>query len=151
MPHFEGIVNTVSRYGDPISADADLVAMSTMRSFLKPDGVAIIAVPVCFQPTAMTANPNCVCKTCSQQVGADAVVWNVHRIYGAIRLPLLLEGWSILACAGFEDVTLIPGEYNGPQPVMVLAPANSEKGFSSNLPQPVCIKQLQQLGLCDLE
>ena len=87
----------------------------------------------------------------SEQVGADAVVWNVHRIYGAIRLPLLLEGWSILACAGFEQVTLQPGEYNGPQPVMVLGPNNFRTGFSFNLPPPFCIKQMQQLGLCDLE
>ena len=30
----------------------------------------------------------------SVPVGPDALVWNLHRRYGAVRLPLLLHGWQ---------------------------------------------------------
>lgn len=43
-------VTSAVRYGDPINVDGDLTAMATMRSFLKPDGVAIVAVPVSRTP-----------------------------------------------------------------------------------------------------
>ena len=122
-----GHVTFVDRYGDAISVDADLAAMSSMRSFLKPDGVALLAVPV----------------------GADAVVWNLHRVYGPRRLPLLIRGWAVLAAAGFEQVSLELGKIIVPQPVLLLAPANVQQGFSWNLPATSCIVQLQQLMLCD--
>ena len=82
------------------------------------------------------------------QVGADTVVWNLHRIYGRIRLPLLIEGWSVLASAGFDKVTLEPGKIIVTQPLMLLAPTDLLEGFSWNLPASACIPQLQQLQLC---
>ena len=119
--------------------------MLNMRSFLKPDGVAILAVPVR------------VCIRCCRtrvtsraQVGVDAVVWNLHRIYGAARLPLLLRGWSVIAAAGFEDVVMQSGYYNS-QPVMLLAASEVDQGFSWNLPAATCNEQLRQLRLCAFE
>lgn len=85
------------------------------------------------------------------QVGADAVVWNLHRTYGPARLPLLLHGWSILDCAGFQYVDLLPGVHAAiyaRQPVMLLAAGNAKQGFSWNMPPSACGLQLQQLGLC---
>ena len=84
-------------------------------------------------------------------VGADAVVWNLHRVYGPLRLPLLIHGWAVLATAGFEQVSMELGKIIAPQPVLLLAPANEiqKQGFSWNLPAASCIVQLQQLMLCD--
>ncbi len=79
------------------------------------------------------------------------MVWNVHRIYGSVRLPLLLEGWSVLACSGFEDVVLQPGLNNAQQPVMLLAPSAARGRSSWNLPPEACVPQLQELGLCPLD
>jgi hypothetical protein len=51
-------IHTLRRYGDAIDPDADLSAMQSMRSFLKPDGVALLAVPVLLPaPAARSATP----------------------------------------------------------------------------------------------
>jgi hypothetical protein len=70
----------LGRYGDPIDPDGDLRAMNEMRSLVSPGGVLILGVPV----------------------ARDAVVWNAHRLYGRVRLPLLLRGWSVEAFVGFD-------------------------------------------------
>ncbi len=54
-------------------SDGDLQAMSRLRSVMKRDGVMILTVPC----------------------GLDAVVTPFHRVYGAQRLPLLLEGYLV--------------------------------------------------------
>ena len=43
----------MGRYGDPVNPNADMAAMAKLRSYVKPGGVAFLAVPV----------------------GADAVFW----------------------------------------------------------------------------
>ncbi len=126
-----------------------------MRSFLKPDGVALVAVPVSdvslpLQPLPLASLALNARDAARAQVGVDAVVWNLHRIYGAVRLPLLLRGWSVLAAAGFEDVVAQPGYYNA-QPVMLLATSGLKQGFSWNVPGVMCNEQLRQLRLCALE
>jgi len=57
-------------------------------------------------------------------VGPDAVVWNLHRRYGRVRLPLMLWGWRVLDVTRWEpqrlDVNVsvtLPWE-----PVWVLTP-----------------------------
>lgn len=70
----------LGRYGDPVSPDADLEAMEKMKSTIKKGGLLFLAVPI----------------------GLDAVVWNAHRIYGEIRLPLLLKGWKLIDSFGFD-------------------------------------------------
>ena len=70
----------LGRYGDPIDPNGDLRAMSEMQTLVKPNGFLILGVPVAL----------------------DAVVWNAHRLYGRVRLPLLLRGWSIDAFVGFD-------------------------------------------------
>lgn len=61
----------LGRYGDPLDPDGDLKAMAVMHRALKKGGFLLCAFPV----------------------GKDALVWNAHRIYGHIRLPLMLENF----------------------------------------------------------
>jgi len=63
----------LGRYGDPLNPNGDLEAMQTAKSFLKDNGLLLLGVPQ----------------------GKDCLVWNLHRIYGEKRLPLLLQGWSV--------------------------------------------------------
>ena len=71
----------LGRYGDPINPDADLETMDMLRSYVKPNGLFFITVPV----------------------GMDQVVYNAHRIYGPHRLHKLLEKWSILDTFGYNE------------------------------------------------
>jgi hypothetical protein len=83
-------------YGDPIDPNGDLKAMKNLKSLLPVGALMIFAVPI----------------------GRDVVVFNAHRAYGRIRLPLLLEGWETVATFGLDDGMIDrPG---GPQPIFVL-------------------------------
>ncbi len=64
----------LGRYGDPLNPQGDLEIMARLRGVLQPDGFFILAVPV----------------------GVDCLTWNAHRVYGFLRLPLLLRGWKEL-------------------------------------------------------
>jgi hypothetical protein len=70
----------LGRYGDLVNPIADLEAMNTAKSMLNDRGVLFLSVPV----------------------GKDLLVWNLHRIYGPKRLPLLLKGWKELGRFGFQ-------------------------------------------------
>lgn len=52
--HARALAVSVDRYGDSVDPDADIAAMRSMRSFLKPDGVALLAVPVLAAPLRLT-------------------------------------------------------------------------------------------------
>ena len=91
----------LGRYGDPLNPEGDLDTMRTLRGKLRPGGLLYLAVPV----------------------GADQLVWNAHRIYGRLRLPLLLSDWEMVDSFGFSP-ELFDGEYNC-QPVFVLTSRRS--------------------------
>ena len=55
--------------------------MDGVRELLAPGGVLYLTVPI----------------------GADLLVWNLHRRYGPLRLPLLLDGWQVDARFGWEE------------------------------------------------
>ena len=55
--------------------------MGLMRRIVKPGGLLYLSVPL----------------------GRDKVIFNIHRIYGRIRLPLLLRYWKELDSFGFEE------------------------------------------------
>ncbi len=74
----------LGRYGDPINPDGDLLAMEKAKEMLKPGGHLFLAIPV----------------------GRDLLNWNVHRVYGALRLPQLLKGWEVLGSWGFSMTDL---------------------------------------------
>jgi hypothetical protein len=75
--------------------------MEKLRSYLVPDGLAIVSVPV----------------------GIDELRWNEQRIYGAVRLPHLLKGFGIERSFGFDqekDFNTKNIHSNTHQPVFVL-------------------------------
>jgi hypothetical protein len=78
---FDQIVNCSSvehvglggRYGSSDDPEGDLEAMRVLRSVLAPEGRMIMTIPV----------------------GRDIVCAPQHRIYGARRLPALLDGYGV--------------------------------------------------------
>lgn len=74
----------LGRYGDPLDPEGDLRAMQHAWRALRPGGRLLLSVPV----------------------GPDALVWNLHRRYGAARLPLLLRGWAEEGRVGWEESRL---------------------------------------------
>jgi hypothetical protein len=90
----------LGRYGDPINPQGDLIAMDDAKKMLKKNGLLFLAVPV----------------------GLDCVVWNAHRIYGEIRLPMLLKKWDLVESFGFSEKKMNSqdlGNYKY-QPIFVL-------------------------------
>ena len=90
----------LGRYGDPINPNADLEAMKNIRNHLKSDGVLYLAVPV----------------------GQDEIVWNAHRVYGKIRLPMLINSWDLIGKYGVtKEIWDTPYTNDCPaQPILVL-------------------------------
>ena len=90
----------LGRYGDPINPNGDLQAMRLLKRKLKPGGLLFLGIPI----------------------GLDTLVWNAHRIYGEIRLPLLLEGWELVDRFYYKDSDLMidTGDEARFQPVLVL-------------------------------
>jgi len=84
----------LGRYGDPLDADADLKAMQDLKKMIKPGELLYLAVPL----------------------GRDKVVFNLHRIYGRIRLPKLLEGWRMIDSFGYEEALLDRDTKDGWEP-----------------------------------
>jgi SAM-dependent methyltransferase len=111
----------LGRYGDPLNPSGDLEAMEKMKSILKPNGLLFLSVPI----------------------GADTLVWNAHRVYGPLRLPLLLSGWKLL---GF-----FPSKFpyrkvrDGSQPIFVLQNSITDdirlKQFIRNLSFALALKR----------
>ena len=71
----------LGRYGDPVSPDGDLLTMDALGGVLADGGVLLLSVPV----------------------GPDALAWNLMRVYGKVRLPLLLGGYEVAARYGFDE------------------------------------------------
>ncbi len=94
----------LGRYGDPINPWGDMMAMEKMKGMLKEGGILFLAVPV----------------------GSDCLFWNAHRVYGRIRLPLLLEGWEVMASSGFSLADYDLANSGWHQPVFVLRPQHGE-------------------------
>ena len=64
----------LGRYGDPLNPHGDLIAMQQAHDHLSDDGILLLGVPL----------------------GRDCLVWNAHRIYGKLRLPLLLQNFKLI-------------------------------------------------------
>ena len=76
----------LGRYGDPLAPDGDLMSMADVARYLRPDGLALIAVPI----------------------GLDVIWWNLMREYGPVRLPLLIDAahWRVLGRIGWAEERL---------------------------------------------
>jgi hypothetical protein len=89
----------LGRYGDPLNPEADLQAMKKMKEIIKKGEILFLSVPI----------------------GIDMVVWNAHRVYGKIRLPMLLKDWEILDTFGFDTAKLdVDNKQSKYQPVFIL-------------------------------
>lgn len=86
----------LGRYGDPIDPNGDIKAMKKMKKIIRKGGLLYLAVPV----------------------GFDRVVFNSARIYGPIRFPHLIDGWTEVARYGFGPDCL--NSEGSIQPVIVL-------------------------------
>jgi len=95
----------LGKYGDPIDPNGDLKSMKELKTVMKEDGILFLAVPV----------------------GLDRIVFNLHRIYGKARLPLLLESWKFIGFAGFWWGMVDEDFGHGVQPVFVLGNTNDSK------------------------
>jgi SAM-dependent methyltransferase len=88
--------NGLGAFGDPLDPDGDLKAMRKMKQILKPGGILLLAVPT----------------------GKDALHFNLMRVYGRLRMPLMLEGWEWIDSVAFEDRMYdARGEF---QPILIL-------------------------------
>jgi hypothetical protein len=90
----------LGRYGDPLDPNGDLKTMDAIHKNLKEDGILIWGSPV----------------------GKDALSWNVHRVYGKLRLPILFNKFTELEWFGCNKTVLLnrPLQTNGYQPVVAL-------------------------------
>ncbi|CAJ0953487.1 unnamed protein product, partial [Mesorhabditis belari] len=75
----------LGRYGDPLDPWGDVREMAKVLCLLKNRGLMIVGFPV----------------------GSDAVIWNAHRIYGAIRLPWMIQGFRLLGVFWYDDKTRV--------------------------------------------
>lgn len=89
----------LGRYGDPLDPEADIKTMKDIHNNLASNGILIWGAPS----------------------GHDAVVWNAHRIYGKIRMPLLFDGFYELEWIDIDKnaVLNLPLQSNSVNPVIV--------------------------------
>mgnify|MGYP003644126642 CR=1 FL=1 len=99
----------LGRYGDPLDPNGDIKAMECVHANLVDNGLVIWGAPV----------------------GKDALSWNVHRVYGENRLPLVFSKFEELQWYGRnkEDLLSQPLADRGYQPVVVLRKTVVKKGF----------------------
>lgn len=89
----------LGRYGDPLDPDGDLKTMENLHKHLIDNGLLFFGAPI----------------------GKDALVWNVHRVYGNIRMPILFNNFKELEWIGGQKNMLnLPLRNNGSQPLIVL-------------------------------
>jgi hypothetical protein len=80
----------LGRYGDPLDPDGDLKAMENAKSIIHKDGLMLLSIPS----------------------GYDKVVFNLHRVYGEKRTPMLLSKWEKIDLFG-EHPNMFSNDANG--------------------------------------
>ena len=90
----------LGRYGDPLDPEGDIKCMKDINNNIINNGILIWGAPV----------------------GHDALVWNAHRIYGKIRLPMVFENFEELTWIDYNKNDLLdrPLSDNSINPVVVL-------------------------------
>ncbi len=109
----------LGRYGDPLSPDGDIEAVRLMRTSLTATGIAFLTLPI----------------------GQDLIVWNLHRRYGALRLPLILDGWTILKRIGWNESQMY-ADYDfrrSYEPVLLLQPISPEINTEQSKTNGMCL------------
>jgi len=89
----------LGRYGDSLNPDGDIEAMNVIHNHLVDSGHLFLGVPV----------------------GRDALVWNAHRVYGPVRLELLLNSFIVIEWIGVNKnyIYSCAPDNNGPHPIIV--------------------------------
>lgn len=92
----------LGRYGDELNPNGDLETMEQIHKHLNKNGVLVWGAPV----------------------GHDALVWNAHRIYGRIRLPIMFRQFKEIEWIDFDKENLLdlPLQNNSVNAVVVLSP-----------------------------
>ena len=67
-------VSGLASYGDPLDPYGDVKDMQMMSCLIKPGGLMFLGIPM----------------------GPDALVFNAHRIYGRVRLPMMTANFEVL-------------------------------------------------------
>ncbi|MEO8627117.1 MAG: DUF268 domain-containing protein [Betaproteobacteria bacterium] len=83
-------------HGDPLDPNGDLAAMAMLKKMVGAEGLLLLAIPI----------------------GIDRLVFNATRVYGRVRLPILLDGWTTVQSAGFKYNLLF--DAGTTRPVMLL-------------------------------
>lgn len=87
----------LGRYTDPINPYGDLQTMVKISCMLKPGGLLFLAVPV---------------------NKYDGIHFNLHRVYGPVRLPILYRYFNLVQVFG-QEIATDPNDYSR-QPILVL-------------------------------
>jgi len=92
----------LGRYGDMVDPLGDIFGMKDAKKFLKDDGLLFLSVPI----------------------GKDKLIFNVHRIYGKLRFPVLISDFNIVKHYGVNEKSFDRTDNNAKgtpyQPVFVL-------------------------------
>lgn len=90
----------MGRYGDRLDGAADIFSIQNLSRIVRPGGLFFLTVPI----------------------GPDVIVFNLHRRYGEIRLPALLNGWNLVdRVAWVEDNLRKHGNWRQTyEPVLIL-------------------------------
>ena len=100
----------LGRYGDPIAPDGDLLTMDAIQAYIKPPHVRQAERAQRREAEGKEAKAGKRASggvlVMSAPIGPDLVVWNLERRYGAVRLPLLLEGWEVKSRHGWNKAKL---------------------------------------------
>eukprot|EP01130_Rhizamoeba_saxonica_P013725 TRINITY_DN5895_c0_g1_i1.p1 TRINITY_DN5895_c0_g1~~TRINITY_DN5895_c0_g1_i1.p1 ORF type:complete len:331 (-),score=79.95 TRINITY_DN5895_c0_g1_i1:83-1075(-) len=119
----------LGRYGDPLRPSGDLEMMKKMKCIINPNGILYLSVPI----------------------AKDKIVWNMHRVYGKHRLPLLIENWKLLGV--YADAEMKKrwsgcdsdkeGDY---QPILVLENTIPEPGHNLKVLNEYDVPELRTNG-----
>lgn len=91
----------LGRYGDKFEPNADIETMNNLHTSLKTNGRILLAVPV-------------------DVSGSDRIIFNLHRVYGKLRLPKLLDKFKITNYDSYDSIFASSGKFAFHQPLIVL-------------------------------
>lgn len=96
----------LGRYGDPLNPQADIQSMKRIWNILKPGNARFVAY--CGTVWSLLCFYTGGILFFTVPVGPDVIVFNLHRRYGNIRLPLLIpeEDWEVVERVGWMEAKL---------------------------------------------
>lgn len=133
----------LGRYGDPLRPNGDVEMMSKMKCIVKDGGILYLSVPIakcvsCRPGTCSAITQLLTDLVCSRLAFRDKIVWNMHRVYGRVRLPKMLEHWTLLdVYADFQMTARWTGcdanKEGDYQPILVLRNEEPEPGHNAKV------------------